>query len=83
MTDESDNRLPTTAEQLREYAHALDLVPAVVRSLDGTVVIWTRAIERLYGWTAAEAVGRRVHDLLQTAFPAPLPAIEAELLAAG
>jgi len=83
MTDDSDNRLPTTAEQLREYAHALDLVPAVVRSLDGTVVIWTRAIERLYGWTAREALGRRVHDLLQTAFPAPLPAIEAELLATG
>jgi PAS domain S-box-containing protein len=32
----------------------------VVRDLDGTVTFWNKGAERLYGWTAEEAVGQRV-----------------------
>jgi len=37
----------------------------------------------LYGWTAEEAIGRRVHELLQTVSPVPMDEIHAELLRTG
>jgi PAS domain S-box-containing protein len=37
----------------------------------------------LYGWTAEEAIGKRAHELLQTAFPPPIDDIRAELLRSG
>jgi PAS domain S-box-containing protein len=83
MTDDIETRLENTSERLRAYAHALDHVPAFVRALDGTILIWTKAVGEVFGWTAEEAVGRNFAELLQTAFPAPLATIEAELLAAG
>jgi PAS domain S-box-containing protein len=33
-------------------------------SLDGTVTSWNAAAERLYGWTAAEMLGNRLHPRL-------------------
>jgi PAS domain S-box-containing protein len=36
----------------------------IVTDLDGVVLQWNPAAEALYGWTAAEANGRRVGDLL-------------------
>src|SRR5262249_49408956 len=39
--------------------------------------------QELYGWPAAEVVGRRSHDLLRTVFPGPLDTIQAELLRDG
>jgi PAS domain S-box-containing protein len=61
----------------------LSLAPVVVREMDGTILIWTRGQEHLFGWSEHQAVGRRVHDLLKTVFPKPLAAIEAELLETG
>jgi PAS domain S-box-containing protein len=40
---------------------------------------WNRGAEELYGFTVSEAVGRTARELLQTVFPRPWPAIEAEL----
>ena len=34
-----------------------------VRGLDHTVRYWNRGAERLYGWTSAEALGRKITDL--------------------
>ena len=53
-------------EKLREQAtlldHARDAI--LVRDLQDRVVFWNRSAERLFGWTAEEAVGKNVRDLL-------------------
>ena len=63
----------------RDLLATLDLGAAVARDLGGTIRHWSKGCERLYGWTAEEAVGRSSHDLLRTAFPVPLAEIEAAL----
>ncbi len=50
----------------------------IVRDLDHRVVFWSKGAERLYGWTAAEAVGSRFDSLLhvdQTKFDDAIRAI--------
>jgi PAS domain S-box-containing protein len=44
----------------------LDRIDAavVVADLSGAIVRWNRGAELLYGWTAEEAIGRQVRDLL-------------------
>lgn len=53
-------------EQLQEQAALLDnATDAIcVIDMDARVVYWNKSAERLYGWTAAEAVGRIAPDLL-------------------
>jgi len=51
-----------------------------VRSMSGVIEHWNPAAERLYGWTADQAVGRVSHALFKTVFPEPLDQIEAEML---
>lgn len=63
-----------------ELLDILDLAQAFVRDLDGTIRSWSTGVSRLYGWTAAEAVGRISHDLLKTEFPTPLAEIEQRLI---
>jgi PAS domain S-box-containing protein len=52
-------------EQLIEQAALLDQSheAIVVRDLDNRIRYWGRGAERLYGWTAEEAVGRPVQEL--------------------
>ena len=54
-----------------------------VRDLRGTIRYWNRAAEELYGWSAEQALGRVVQELLKTVLPAPIEQIEAELLHTG
>jgi PAS domain S-box-containing protein len=69
--------------QLRDLVATLDLGALLVRDLDGGIGFWSAGCQRLYGWSAAEAVGQSTHDLLQTSFPSPWPEVEAALLADG
>ncbi|MDO8543264.1 MAG: PAS domain S-box protein [Opitutaceae bacterium] len=54
-------------EKLREQAALLHRAPdgIVVRDLGHVIHFWNHGAERLYGWSAAEADGRRVDELLQ------------------
>jgi len=54
------------AEQLREQAALLESAPDAicVIDLDARIVYWNKSAERLYGWSASEAVGTIAHDLL-------------------
>ena len=54
-----------TEERLRKQAALLDMAndAIYVRGLDHTVRYWNQGAERLYGWTSAEALGRKITDL--------------------
>src|SRR5690606_8625668 len=51
------------AETLEQAVAAMPLAVVVV-DRDGRVVLWSGAAEELYGWRAAEAVGRPARDLI-------------------
>ncbi|MEO7098752.1 MAG: response regulator [Luteolibacter sp.] len=54
------------AECVREQAMLLEKArdAIMVRGLDDTVLFWNRGAEELYGWTAAEAMGREIFELI-------------------
>lgn len=58
IRDASDRK--RAEARLREQAELLDKVTnaVIVRSVGGRVTYWNRGAEELYGWAAAEAVGR-------------------------
>ncbi len=71
-----------TAE-LSSLADALDAAVVIIHDLDGRVLYWTTGCERLYGFARAEAVGRRLADLLETRYPCPRSEIIAALAERG
>jgi len=70
---------------LREQANLLNLThdTVFVMDMEGAIQYWNRGAEGRYGWTAEEAVGKAVHDLLKTAYPVPQEQIKAELIRTG
>jgi PAS domain S-box-containing protein len=57
----------TLAEQARILELSHDTV--VVRDRSDIIRYWNAGAERLYGWTRAEAVGKRCSDLLESLVP--------------
>ncbi len=53
---------------LRHHVDLLNLThdAVVVYGLDDRITFWSHGAERLYGWRAAEAIGRRLHELTAT-----------------
>ena len=78
------SELKRAEERAREQASLLDLAAdaIVVRGLDGRVVYWNRGAERLYGWTAEEALGKSTRDLTQCD-PEKCAGAEKELMETG
>jgi diguanylate cyclase (GGDEF)-like protein/PAS domain S-box-containing protein len=70
---EREAMLTAQALALREQASLLDLTRDAVlaRNLDDLITYWNGGAERLYGYSAKEAVGRRSNDLLRTTFSTP------------
>jgi diguanylate cyclase (GGDEF)-like protein/PAS domain S-box-containing protein len=74
------------AATLAEQAELLDLAHDAILVWDlhsGAIQFWNRGAEQLYGWSAAEVLGRTPQAVLQTTFPMPLSDINAELVRAG
>jgi PAS domain S-box-containing protein len=55
-----------TDARVREQAALLDKArdAILVRDLDHKILYWNHSAERLYGWSAAEALGRNVRELI-------------------
>jgi len=75
-------------QKLREQAAILDQTSEAiyVRDLDDHITYWNRGAERLYGWTAAEVVGRRAAELFHGTDAARLAqarASQADVIANG
>jgi len=68
-----------TAEVV-EKATLLDLANDAIfiktKTPKDTISYWNKGAERLYGWTASEALGRDPAELLHTSYPIPLAEIE-------
>jgi PAS domain S-box-containing protein len=79
------DRLQVEVAERTQQASLLNLThdTIFVRDTRDIITYWNRGAEELYGWTAAEAVGKRSHDLLQTVFPESIDHIGAELVRAG
>ena len=81
----AEEALARQALTLREQADLLDLAydAISVRDRRGTILFWNHGAEAMFGWGKHEACGANIYQLLQTEWPEPLAAIEAELLRAG
>jgi PAS domain S-box-containing protein len=75
--------LEQQAEALRKQAQLLDLSPVLVRDSQDRVTFWSTGMERLYGFTKREALGKNAHELLQTMFPVPYAEIQSHLARHG
>jgi PAS domain S-box-containing protein len=82
LNTELEQRVLARTEELRERADLMDLASEaiIVRHLDGSVRFWNAGAVDLYGWTAEEAVGRDLHRMLRTIFPASSEDIELTLM---
>ncbi|MBI2876229.1 MAG: response regulator [Candidatus Tectomicrobia bacterium] len=71
-------------EKIREQATLLDIVQDAifVRSLEGSILFWNQGAERIYGWTAAEAMGQNADELLGRGDAAPLEEARQGVIAA-
>jgi PAS domain S-box-containing protein len=73
-----------TDVRVREQAALLDKArdAILVRDLDHKILYWNQSAERLYGWSAAEAVGRSARELIYRD-TAPLDAVFKKLMISG
>ena len=72
-------------KNMREQTRLLDLAHDAIFSLDpgGNILFWNRGAEQMYRWTREEAMGKNVHDLLQTEFSIPLVEIQQHIHSKG
>jgi PAS domain S-box-containing protein len=80
-----NDALKRQSDQLQEQATLLDLVRdgILVRDLYGTIVYWSAGAADMYGWPAAEALGKVSHQVFRAEYPRPLAEIEKQVISAG
>ena len=69
--------------KLREQAAILDLAHVIIRDLSDRIIYWNSGAQDLYGWTAQEAMGKILHELLKTQFSMPFEEMQAQLFETG
>jgi PAS domain S-box-containing protein len=74
-----------TEDRVREQAALLDLASdaILVQDLSGKVRFWNKGAERLYGWSAEQAIGNEMTALFPKQDKPALASAEKELLARG
>ena len=68
-----------TAIASRALLEALEHSNVLIRRWNGVIEHWSDGCERLYGYTASDAVGMNLHELLQTEYPISLEQMQAQL----
>lgn len=70
---------------VREQSALLELAhdAIIVRDIEDRITFWNHGAETLYGWRKEEALGRVVHQLLETRFPVPLDRVLAQVIKDG
>ncbi len=65
-------------QKIREQAALLDVATdaIIVRGLESQILFWNKGAQRLYGWSAAEAIGQNASELLYREIPAQLTQIQ-------
>jgi PAS domain S-box-containing protein len=65
-------------ETLRKQAQMLDLAndTIAVLDLDGVISYWNLGAKWLYGWRKSQAIGKNIHQLLQTEWTQPVEVIQ-------
>ena len=77
---EAEAAVAESEARLRDLLETLNLGTFTTTNFQtGLIRFWSKGCERLYGWTASEAIGQVVSDLLRTTFLTPLPGIRAGL----
>ncbi len=79
--EERTAELRKSEAEFRTRAELLDLATEaiIVRDLEGNICYWNSGAEQVYGWRREEALGQKLHALLQTVFPAPRAEVEEHL----
>jgi PAS domain S-box-containing protein len=72
-------------DRAQRYIDLIDLAQdaIVVRDLDHCALTWNKGAQRLFGWTAEEAIGRRMSNLTRAVYPVRFEEFHATLLAQG
>lgn len=73
----------TSETDLNRIVRMFDGANLIVHGFDGVIQRWTSGCEQLYGWSAAEAMGKVVHELLDTQLPADVEKLRAEVRTKG
>jgi len=68
LTDVTEQRKAEAS--IRYQANLLNAVSDAIIATDTDFIIksWNKAAERIYGWTESEALGRKVYELIPTAY---------------
>ncbi len=66
-------RLHSAEEKIREQIEFLNKAQdaILVLNLEGLVIYWNKSAERIYGWSAEDAMGKRLADLVFRGVSAP------------
>ena len=79
-------KAPGASISYRTLAQLVDVAHDAMFSLrlsDYAITYWNMGATRLYGWTAAEAIGKRPYELLDTQFGRPTQEIIDEVVRDG
>ncbi len=79
--EERTAELRKSEAEFRTRAELLDLATEaiIVRDLNCNICYWNSGAQQVYGWSREEAMGQKIHALLQTVFPVPFEEIEEHL----
>ncbi|MDJ0615976.1 MAG: PAS domain S-box protein [Calothrix sp. MO_192.B10] len=71
--------------KIRQQAALIDITTDAIclRDLQNHILFWNQGAERLYGWTAAEAVGKKADELLDRESASQLEAALKDTIAGG